>query len=186
MISDPGLKLVAGARASGISVITIPGPSALTAALSVSGLPTDRFVFEGFLPRKQKQRLARLMDLAAESRTLVFFEAVHRVERTLDDMIEAFGAGRPAVLARELTKLHEQVRDGTLGELRSALGQDVPLLGEFVVVVAGSDSSPAAGDDEVRRIYRLLVTDLEPSRAVALCAGITGRSRNEVYALTRA
>ncbi|HUF74292.1 MAG TPA: 16S rRNA (cytidine(1402)-2'-O)-methyltransferase [Gammaproteobacteria bacterium] len=186
LISDPGLKLVAGARARRLTVVGIPGASAVTAALSVAGLPTDRFVFEGFLPRRQKQRRARLEALAPESRTLVFFEAVHRIEATLDDMIEAFGPQRRAVLARELTKLHEQVLDGALGEIRAALGVGMPLLGEFVIVVAGTDESPRAGDDEVRHLYRLLVAEIAPSRAVALCARITGRSRNEVYALTRA
>ena len=186
LISDPGLKLVAGARARGLTVVGVPGASAVTAALSVAGLPTDRFVFEGFLPRRQKQRRTRLEALAPESRTLVFFEAVHRIEAALDDMIEAFGPERRAVLARELTKLHEQVIDGTLGEIRAALGVGMPLLGEFVIVVAGTDESQTAGDDEVRHLYRLLVAEIAPSRAVALCARITGRSRNEVYALTRA
>jgi 16S rRNA (cytidine1402-2'-O)-methyltransferase len=186
LVSDPGLKLVAGARARGLPVIAVPGPSAVTAALSVSGLPTDRFVFEGFLPRRRKPRRARLEVLAAESRTLVLFEAVHRLQAAVDDMVETLGRDRKAVLARELTKLHEHVVDGTLGEIRAALGDAVPLLGEFVIVVAGTDASPALGDDEVRRVYGLLAGELAPSRAVVLCARITGRSRNEVYALTRA
>jgi len=186
LVSDPGLKLVAGARAEGLTVVSVPGPSAVTAALSVAGLATDRFVFEGFLPRRQKQREARLEGLKREPRTLVFFEAVHRIEATLDDMIDAFGAGRPAAIARELTKLHEQVENGTLGELRAAIGAAVPLLGEFVIVVAGAGPPATADDDETRRIYDLLLGELPPSRAVALCARITGRSRNEVYALTRA
>jgi 16S rRNA (cytidine1402-2'-O)-methyltransferase len=186
LISDPGLKLVAGARARGLPVVGIPGASAVTAALSVAGLPTDRFVFEGFLPRREKPRRARLELLASEPRTLVFFEAVHRIEAALDDMIAAFGPKRRGALARELTKLHEQVLSGTLDEIRAALGVAVPLLGEFVVVVAGADETPAAGDEEVRHLYRLLAAEIAPSRAVALCARITGRSRNEVYALTRA
>jgi 16S rRNA (cytidine1402-2'-O)-methyltransferase len=186
LVSDPGLKLVAGARAEGLAVVSVPGPSAVTAALSIAGLATDRFVFEGFLPRRQKQRETRLEGLKREPRTLIFFEAVHRIEATLDDMIGAFGARRPAAIARELTKLHEQVENGTLGELRAALGGAVPLLGEFVIVVAGAGPPAGADDDEIRRVYDILLGELPPARAVALCARITGRSRNEVYALTRA
>jgi 16S rRNA (cytidine1402-2'-O)-methyltransferase len=186
LVSDPGLKLVAGARAAGLTVVGVPGPSAVTAALSVAGLATDRFAFEGFLPRKRKQRVARLEALNREPRTLVFFEAVHRIESTFDDMITVFGGDRRAVLARELTKLHEQVEDGTLGELRAALGTRVPLRGEFVIVVAGAATAAAADDEETRRVYTILLEELPPSRAVALCARITGRSRNDVYSLTRA
>lgn len=185
LISDPGLKLVQAAIDAGIPVVTIPGPSAVTAALSVAGLPTDRFVFEGFLPRRAAARRERLRELAAESRTLVFFEAVHRIEATLGDFVEIFGAGRSAVLCRELTKVHEQVERGNLAELRESLGGSVPLLGEFVIVVEGGPAPAAPGDAEVVRLYELLVTELPPARAVALCAKITGRPRNAVYALTR-
>ena len=185
LISDPGLRLVAGAKALGLAVVSVPGPSAVTAALSVSGLATDRFVFEGFLPRRQKQRRVRLKSLAAEPRTIVFFEAVHRIEAALADMVEVFGRERRATLARELTKLHEQAVTDSLADLSAALGNKVPLLGEFVIVVAGAKASPAADDNEIRRIYELLIEELPPGRAVALCAKISGRSRNEVYALTR-
>jgi 16S rRNA (cytidine1402-2'-O)-methyltransferase len=184
-ISDPGLRLVRAAAAAGFTVVAIPGPSAVTAALSVAGLPTDRFVFEGFLPRRRAQRLARLEELGAEARTLVFFEAVHRMPETLADLAAVFGAGRPAALARELSKLHEQVARGTLAELAAALGEAIPLRGEFVIVVGGAPSRPAA-DTEILRVYALLAAELPPSQAVSLCARITGRSRNEVYALTRA
>jgi 16S rRNA (cytidine1402-2'-O)-methyltransferase len=186
LISDPGLKLVARARAAGINVVSVPGPSAVTAALSVSGLATDRFIFEGFLPRRTKQRRERLKDLSTEPRTMVFFEAVHRVEATLADMHAVFGSDRKATLARELTKLHEQVLTGTLSELNAAIGDQVPLLGEFVIVVAGSEARIAVDDAEVRRVYELLIEDLPPARAVALCAKICDRSRNAVYALVRA
>lgn len=186
LISDPGLALVAGARDAGIAVVSVPGPSAVTAALSVAGLATDRFVFEGFLPRRPQQRRRRLESLATESRTIVFFEAVHRIEATLHDLAAIFGGEREATLARELTKLHEQVVTATLAELSALLGSDVPLLGEFVVVVAGATAATAADDGEILRVYRLLVDDLPPARAVALCAKICGRSRNDVYALTRA
>jgi 16S rRNA (cytidine1402-2'-O)-methyltransferase len=186
LISDPGFHLVAAARQAGIAVVAVPGPSAVTAALSVSGLATDRFVFEGFLPRRQKQRRARLDLLASEPRTMVFFEAVHRIQVTVSDMAEVFGGERQATLARELTKLHEQVVTGSLAELAAALDSDVPLLGEFVLVVAGASFATDVDDAEVRRIYQLLNEDLPSARAVALCARISGRSRNEVYALTRA
>jgi 16S rRNA (cytidine1402-2'-O)-methyltransferase len=186
LISDPGLHLVQAASRAGIAVVAVPGPSALTAALSVAGLATDRFVFEGFLPRRGAQRRARLNELASDTRTLVFFEAVHRISATVQDMIEAFGGERRAAIARELSKLHEQIARDTLAGLGKALGQTVPLRGEFVVLVSGADEATGADDAELLRIYGLLVAELPPSEAVALCARITGRSRNEVYALTRA
>lgn len=185
LISDPGLKLVQAAIRAQLAVVAVPGPSAVTAALSVSGLPTDRFSFEGFLPRRAAARRERLAALRDESRTLVFFEAVHRIEATLEAMIQAFGGSRQAVLARELTKLHEQVARDELSGLRARLGADIPLLGEFVVLVAGAPAQASAADAEVIRLYELIVAELPPARAVALCAGISGRSRNEVYALTR-
>ena len=186
LISDPGFRLVAAAQAAGIHVVSVPGPSAVTAALSISGLATDRFVFEGFLPRRSKQRRARLESLRVEPRTLVFFEAVHRVVAALADMVEVFGSDRRATIARELTKLHEQAVTGSLADLSAALGGTVPLLGEFVVVVAGAEAPSVADDNEIRRVYGLLVEELPPARAVALTAKVCGRSRNEVYALTRA
>lgn len=186
LISDPGLKLTQAAIAAGVEVVGIPGPSAVIAALSVAGLATDRFVFEGFLPRRLEARRARLLELAGEPRTLVFFESVHRIAVTLDDMIAAFGGAREAVLARELTKLNEQLARGPLAELAPELGSGIPLKGEFVIVVAGSDRERTADDAEILRIYALLAGEVTPARAVALTARITGRSRNEVYALTRA
>jgi len=186
LISDPGFRLVAQAQAAGVAVVSVPGPSAVTAALSVSGLPTDRFVFEGFLPRRPKQRRSRLESLRSEPRTIVFFEAVHRVEAALADMAEVLGAERRATIARELTKLHEQAVTDTLAALCGALGTDVPLLGEFVIVVAGAEAVSTADDSEVRRVYALLIEAVPPARAVALAAKICERSRNEVYALTRA
>jgi 16S rRNA (cytidine1402-2'-O)-methyltransferase len=186
LISDPGLHLVARAKDAGITVVSVPGPSAVTAALSVAGLATDRFVFEGFLPRRAGQRRRRLEQLAAEPRTMVFFEAVHRIEAAMTDLVASFGAERKATLARELTKLHEQVVTGSLAQLTAMLGSDVPLLGEFVVVVAGAPTEIQADDSETLRIYKLLSDELPPDRAVALCAKICGRSRNQVYALARA
>ena len=135
-ISDPGYRLVAAAAQAGIRVSVLPGPSAVTAALAVSGLPSDRFCFEGFPPRRPGERARRFAELAAEPRTLVFFESRRRLATTLAGLAEAFGAGRAAVVCRELTKTHEEVRRGTLGEL-AAWAQTGPL-GEITIVVAGA------------------------------------------------
>jgi 16S rRNA (cytidine1402-2'-O)-methyltransferase len=185
LISDPGLTLVRAARAQGVAVVSVPGPSAVLAALSSSGLPTDRFAFEGFLPRRAGARSERLRAVANDSRTLVFFEAVHRMPETLQALVETFGADRQAVLARELTKVHEQVVAGTLGQLAQRLGADVPLLGEFVIVVAGNLAAGTPDEQRAQRIFELLQAELPPSRAVALTAQISGLPRNDVYRLTR-
>ena len=186
-ISDPGWHVVAAARARGLDVVSVPGPSALTAALSIAGLPTDRFVFEGFLPRRDTARRARLEMLANEQRTLVFFEAVHRIAATLAAMAEVFGGARRAAIARELTKLHEACYTGTLAELVSRLEHDVPQRGEFVVLVGGAPIEPRHEEDvEVQRIYSILTRSLAPREAVALTAEISGVSRNAVYRVTRA
>jgi 16S rRNA (cytidine1402-2'-O)-methyltransferase len=134
-VSDPGYRLVTAAVAAGIAVTTLPGPSAVTAAVAVSGLPVDRFCFEGFLPRKAGERARAVAALAAEPRTLVFFEAPHRVAATLAELANAFGADRPAALCRELTKTHEEVRRGSLGELAAWAADGV--LGEVTLVVGG-------------------------------------------------
>jgi 16S rRNA (cytidine1402-2'-O)-methyltransferase len=138
-VSDPGYRLVAAAVAAGIRVTAIPGPSAVLAALAVSGLPVDRFCFEGYLPRKAGERAARLRELAREPRTLVFFEAPHRLGASLAAMAVVFGADRPAVVCRELTKTHEEVRRGGLSSLAEWAADGVR--GEITVVVAGA---PAA------------------------------------------
>ena len=145
LLSDPGYRLVRMAAEAGIPVVPVPGASAVTAALSVAGLPTDRFRFEGFPPRRQAARVAGFEALQAETATLVFYESAHRVGESLRDMAAVFGATRPAVLARELTKLHETGYRGTLDEL-SALARDDPNFsrGELVIVVAGMTSAPAA------------------------------------------
>ena len=135
-ISDPGYRLVAAAAAAGIRVTVLPGPSAVTAALAVSGLPSDRFCFEGFPPRRPGERARRLTELAAEPRTLIFFESPRRLAASLAAMAEALGPERPAVVCRELTKTHEEVRRGTLGELAAWAAGGV--LGEITIVVAGS------------------------------------------------
>lgn len=185
LISDPGWRLVRAARAEGIDVRSVPGPCAVSAALSVAGLPTDRYVFEGFLPRRKGPRDARLEALAQESRTLVFFESVHRLKSTLEALERAFGESREAAVARELTKLHEALYNGTLSTLVGAVGTEIPLRGEFVVVVAGASSPVSEDAREVMRVYALLASKVDPDVAVSLCAQITGVSRNAVYSLTR-
>lgn len=183
LVSDPGYLLVALAHDRGIPVRAVAGPSALTAALSVSGLPTDRFVFEGFLPARGGPRRARLAELAAEPRTLAFYEAPHRLEAMLADTAEALGPGRPATLCRELTKLHEEVLRSTLGDLARELGQRPGRVrGEIVLVVGGCPSPPApeAGLD-ADRLLALLLEDLPVKRAAALAAKLTGGTRNELY-----
>ncbi|HEY4127957.1 MAG TPA: 16S rRNA (cytidine(1402)-2'-O)-methyltransferase [Gammaproteobacteria bacterium] len=183
LISDPGFDLVRAARAAGITVTPIPGASALVAALSVSGLPTDRFVFEGFLPAKQAARRERLSALAAETRTLVFYESVHRLQESLQDMATTFGTERPAVLARELTKLHEGVRESTLQDLAGWAGVDpVAGKGEVVVMVAGAAAADGASlDAEAERVLKLLLAELPVKQAAALAADITGLKKNGLY-----
>jgi 16S rRNA (cytidine1402-2'-O)-methyltransferase len=148
-VSDPGGRLVAAAVAAGHPVEVVPGPSAALAALVVSGLPTGRFVFEGFLPRKGAGRTERLAAVAREPRTVVLYEAPHRLARTLADLAGACGPERPVVIARELTKLHEEVWRGTLAEaVEWVTGREPP--GEIVVVLAGAPAAAPPGDDEVR------------------------------------
>jgi 16S rRNA (cytidine1402-2'-O)-methyltransferase len=184
LISDPGWRLVSAAQSSGAAVIPVPGPCAAIAALSAAGLPTDHFVFEGFLPRRDGARAERLDTLRAEQRTLVFYEAVHRIAATLGAMCVAFGDERRAVIARELTKVHEQIVPGSLAELTQRLGADIPLLGEFVVIVAGA-AAAAADAADAQRVYALLAKELAPDVALRLASAITGMSRNELYRLTR-
>lgn len=184
LISDPGWRLVSAAQAEGITVVPVPGACAAVAALSAAGLPTDHFVFEGFLPRRASARAERLSRLRDEHRTLIFYEAVHRVAATLAAMGEAFGAERRAAVARELTKIHEQIATGSLAELTARLGGDIPLLGEFVIVVAGA-AATAPDEAAARRVYALLAQELEPAAALRLTSAITGVARNELYRLVR-
>ena len=184
LISDPGWRLVHAAQRAGIIVVPIPGPCAAVAALCVAGLPTDHFVFEGFLPRRDSARAERLESLRREPRTIVLYEAVHRVADTLAALGEAFGAERRATIARELTKTHEQIVTGTLAELGERLGSSIPLLGEFVVVVAGAEAA-APDEAEAQRVYALLVAELAPDKALQLTAAVTGVSRNVLYRLMR-
>ncbi|WP_434030466.1 16S rRNA (cytidine(1402)-2'-O)-methyltransferase [[Pseudomonas] boreopolis] len=182
LVSDPGFRLVRAARAAGVKVSPVPGPSAAIAALSVAGLPSDRFAFEGFLPAKASARRERLARLAGEARTLVFYESSHRIAESLADLGEAFGTDRPAVVARELTKLFETVLDGTLGELRARVEADPDQRkGEFVVMVQGAGEDESAKIAEGRRVYALLNAHLPPSAAAKLAAEITGAPRKALY-----
>jgi 16S rRNA (cytidine1402-2'-O)-methyltransferase len=183
LISDPGYKLVHLARAAGAKVVPIPGPSALIAALSVSGLPTDHFVFEGFLPSKQLARKARLEALRSESRTLVFYEASHRVLDCLKDMQVVFGVESFAVLARELTKQFETIRGDSLQNLLRWVSDDPnQQKGEFVILVEGQP--PAEGhavDAEAERILNVLREELPIKTAAKLAARITGLNKRALY-----
>jgi 16S rRNA (cytidine1402-2'-O)-methyltransferase len=184
LISDPGWRLVHAAQAAGVVVVPIPGPCAAVAALSATGLPTDHFVFEGFLPRRGSARAERLEALKREQRTIVFYEAVHRMAATLSALRDTFGGERRAAIARELTKTHEQVVTGTLAELVAKLDASIPLLGEFVVVVGGA-AAAAPDEAEAQRVYGLLAAELPPDQALKLTAAVTGVSRNVLYRLTR-
>ena len=182
LVSDPGYRLVQAARAAGIRVSPVPGPCALIAALSVAGLPSDRFAFEGFLPAKASARRERLAALAGETRTLVFYESAHRIEESLADLCAAFGGERPAVLARELTKLFETVLDGTLANLQSRVQADPDQRkGEFVLVVQGMGEDADAKLAEGRRVHAILARQLPPSAAAKLAAEITGAPRKALY-----
>lgn len=182
LVSDPGFRLVAAARAAGVKVSPVPGPSALIAALSVAGLPSDRFAFEGFLPAKAGARRERLARLAGETRTLIFYEASHRIEETLADAVAAFGADRPAAVARELTKLFETVLDGTLADLHARVVADADQRkGEFVLLVQGVADEEATKVAEGRRVYARLAEHLPPSTAAKLAAELTGAPRKALY-----
>ncbi|HNP36567.1 MAG TPA: 16S rRNA (cytidine(1402)-2'-O)-methyltransferase [Woeseiaceae bacterium] len=182
LVSDPGYRLVAAAQDLGIRVSPIPGPSALIAALSVAGLATDRFCFEGFLPAKAAARRKTLALLADEPRTLVFYESVHRIADSVGDMAVAFGPERPAFIGRELSKLHEQCVRSTLGELLRDLGSgEIASKGEFVVVVAGRAAADSPASDH-SVLIRELAGALPLKQAAAIAARVTGEKRNEIYA----
>ncbi len=180
-ISDPGQRLVAACHETGLAVEVIPGPSAAVAALVVSGLPAARWIFEGFLPRTKSARRKRLASLAGEERTMIFFEAPHRIAETLEDLAQAFGERR-AALARELTKMHEEVVVATLPELRDGVVARPPR-GEITLVVAGADAAPAAANPtELADRVRSLVGDgMSKKEAVARVAADLRVPKRDVY-----
>lgn len=182
LVSDPGYRLVRAAREAGIRVLPVPGASAVIAALSVAGLPSDRFVFEGFLPPKSPARRARLRELAGEARTLVMYESSHRIQACCEDLRDVFGPGREAALLRELTKLHETWLGPTLGDIAARVADDPQQrLGEFVLVVAGAGDEADAKLAEGRRVFALLRTELAPAQAAKLAAAISGAPRKALY-----
>jgi 16S rRNA (cytidine1402-2'-O)-methyltransferase len=182
LISDPGFSLVRSCLAQGIVVVPIPGPSALIAALSVSGLPTDRFRFEGFLPRRQQARLAHLETLRHEPVTLIFYESSHRVLEALRDLVTVFGPARPAVLARELTKLHETVISAPLVDLLDRVeGDENQRKGEFVLMLAGAPVQNDASSLDLDSLLAVLLDELPLKQAAALAARISGEKKNLLY-----
>lgn len=181
LISDPGFRLVRAAQEAGIRIVPIPGASAVTTALAAAGLPTDRFVFEGFLPARASARRKRIAALAREPRTLVMFEAPHRLAATLADCAAGFGAERDAVLARELTKLHESIRRAPLGDLADSVAAgNEPARGECVLVVAGArpERAPDEGDALLQAI---LAEGIGARTAAAVVRRVTGAPRRELY-----
>jgi 16S rRNA (cytidine1402-2'-O)-methyltransferase len=187
LISDPGFPLVRELRWQGLKVIPVPGPSSVLAALSVAGLPTDRFVFEGFLPPKTAARRERLQTLAGEERTLVFLEASHRVADTLSDLAAVFGPERWVVVARELTKRFEEVHGAPLGQLAAWLEADpCRQRGEFVLVAQGAPPAVEADTPEIRRLLTALLSELPVSRAVVVAVKLTGLRKKPLYELALA
>ena len=182
LVSDPGYVLVRDARLHHVPVHCVPGPSAVTAALSVSGLPTDRFTFEGFLPARRARRLHVLGSLARETRTMVFYEVPHRIVDALADLCAAFGEDREAVIARELTKQFESVYAGCLDDLlvRARVGR-IPARGEIVVVVRGSAPATADEDTTDAMLRAMLHEGISVRQTAAATARLTGRSRNALY-----
>lgn len=182
LVSDPGFLTVRAAIEAGVPVGAVPGPSAVLLALALSGLPADRFCFEGFLPAKAGARRERLQALAGEMRTLVFYESAHRIVECLEDLVALFGPEREAVMARELTKLYETVLGDTLGDIAERVRSDEDQRrGEFVLVVRGAADDTEARLREGQRLYAKLAEYLKPSQAAKLAAEITGAPRKALY-----
>ena len=182
LISDPGFRLVKEARDQGLLVTPIPGASAMVAALSVAGLPSDRWIFEGFLPAKRSGRAQRLQQLASETRTLVFYESTHRIEDCLADMASCFGTMRQGVIARELTKTYETIIKGTFAELIEILARDAnQKKGEFVVLVEGAEPAASSIDASVEQTMRVLLAELPLKQAAAIGAKLTGLKKRDLY-----
>ena len=185
LISDPGYKLVNAAKDKSIKVSPIPGPCALIAAISASGLPSDRFIFEGFLPSKSIPRVTKIQNISADSRTIIFYEAPHRILETLIDMIKVIGPSRKIVLARELTKTYETFISGTLESVLQIIEKDLnQQKGEIVIVLAGADSSEKKIEtQDSKRILSVLLQELPLKQAVSLGSKITGIQKNIFYKL---
>jgi len=184
LISDPGFAVAQAALAAGYQVAPIPGACAAIAALSASGMPTDRFVFEGFLPAKAGARRDRLSGLLSESRTLIFYEAPHRLSATLKDLVEQFGESRQAVVARELTKQYESFYRGALAELAERAARDADMArGEIVIVVAGAEVEGSSQSVDMTRLLRALLAELPASQAAKVAARATGEKRSVAYEL---
>lgn len=182
LVSDPGFKLVRAAQAAGVPVVPIPGPCAAIAALSAAGLPTDRFVFEGFPPPRSAARRSAFAAAREEKRTLIYYESSHRIVESLADMVETFGAERAAVLARELTKKFETIRVGTLAQIHAVVSDNArEQLGEFVILVHGAEPQVLAADAEVDRVLRVLLEAVPLKAAVTLAARLTGAPKNQLY-----
>ncbi|MGH8119277.1 MAG: 16S rRNA (cytidine(1402)-2'-O)-methyltransferase [Gammaproteobacteria bacterium] len=183
VISDPGYPLICAAHANGCRVIPVPGPCALICALSVSGIATERFVFEGFLPARRAARTRRLQELAQEDRTQIFYEAPHRICRLIEDLVQSHGSQRTATLAKELTKVHETVYKGDLKTLYKWLaGDEQRLKGEFVLVVEGA-TAPVPEDHEIERVLDILLDHMSVRKAVTVAATILQEPRNKIYKL---
>ena len=180
-VSDPGFRLVSAAVDAGIAVTALPGPSAVLMALAVSGLPSDRFCFEGFLPRKAGERTKSLHALERETRTMIFFEAPHRLAASLSAMKEVLGSDRPAAVCRELTKTYEEIRRGTLAELEQWAADGVK--GEITIVVQGASTDTAVGDPDqwVAQVHALESAGMTRKEAIADVAHSTGARKREVF-----
>ena len=181
LVSDPGYRLVKAAHEHGIAVVPIPGSSAVTTALSAAGLPTDRFCFEGFPPAKRAARQQWLRGLAAEERTLVMYESVHRIKDCLADLVDIFGADRKAFIGRELTKIYEQCVQASLGQLLQQVDDaEIVSKGEFVIVVSGAEASTESSFD-IDSLLVELSTHLSAKDAAKVAAKVAGQKKNDMY-----
>ncbi|MEX2354145.1 MAG: 16S rRNA (cytidine(1402)-2'-O)-methyltransferase [Gammaproteobacteria bacterium] len=182
LINDPGYRLVRSAHEHGIRVVPIPGPSAFVSALSVAGLPTDKFVFEGYPPEKHQARINYLQELKDETRTLVFYEAPHRIMGFLKDLVTVFGAERQGTVARELTKKFESVKTAPVDELLAWLGEDRDRQkGEFVVLLEGNSGAVSKSEVDAERLLELLLEELPLKKAATIVSRVTGLGKNELY-----
>ncbi|MFW2403538.1 MAG: 16S rRNA (cytidine(1402)-2'-O)-methyltransferase [Gammaproteobacteria bacterium] len=184
LVSDPGFRLLAELRRRDLPVSPVPGPCAAIAALSVAGLPTDRFTFEGFLPAKGGARRRRLADLVHRTETLILYESVHRIRDVLEDIEQVLGADRQITVARELTKLHETIYRGPVEDVRKMVEQDPGGgKGEFTIVVGGDPEPPDVDNANLERVLEILLADLSAKQAANLAAEITGAGRKQAYRL---